>query len=114
VNFAISPKNISVYFAFLYLPFHNFHMKVGHSFERLISCYSGAFEDIFAQVGENLISQISKSTNSRGRPGVGMLKFRIDRYIIMQQFLNLLVLLFSILTTVSPILTSITSVQSGL
>ena len=63
MNFAISPKNISVHFAFLYLPFHT------GAFERLISCYSGAFEDFFAQVGENLISQISKSSNSRGQPG---------------------------------------------
>jgi hypothetical protein len=38
------------------------------SIERLISCYSGAFEDIFAQGVENLISKISKSSNSRGRP----------------------------------------------
>jgi hypothetical protein len=41
----------------------------------------GHLKTFFAQVGENLISQISKSSKSRGRPGGDMLKFRIDRYI---------------------------------
>jgi hypothetical protein len=42
-----------------------------------------AFEDIFAQGVDNLISQISKSSNSQGwSRGRGMLKFRIDWYII--------------------------------
>ena len=43
----------------------------------------GHLKTFFAQGVENLISQISKSSNSRGRPGGGvMLKFRIDRYIM--------------------------------
>ena len=47
----------------------------------------GHLKTFFAQVGENLISQISKSSNSRGRPGGGMLKFRIDRYIRLHDIL---------------------------
>ena len=44
----------------------------------------GHLKTFFAHGVENLISQISKSSNSRGWPGGGgvvMLKFRIDRYI---------------------------------
>ena len=41
----------------------------------------GHLKTFFAQGVENLISQISKSSNSRGQPGGGMLMFRIDRYI---------------------------------
>ena len=41
----------------------------------------GVFEHIFFQVAGNLKSQILKSSNSRRLPG-GMLKFRIDRYIM--------------------------------
>ena len=45
----------------------------------------GHLKTFFAQGVDNLISQISKSSNSRVWPGGGgggvMLKFRIDRYI---------------------------------
>ena len=45
----------------------------------------GHLKTFFAQGVENLISQISKSSNSRGRPGGGMVKFRIDRYITVKR-----------------------------
>ena len=70
MNFVILPKNISVYFVLLYLLFHNFHMKVGHLNAQFLVTVRH-LKTFFAQGVENLISQISKSSNSRGRPGGG-------------------------------------------
>jgi hypothetical protein len=67
VNFAILPKNISVYFVLFVLLFHNFHMKV-EAFERLISCYNGAFEDFFCTGG----GEFDQSNFKKFKfPGVG-------------------------------------------
>jgi hypothetical protein len=64
-------------FCIYYLLFHNYRTKVG------IWTHLGHLKTFLGV--ENLISQISKSSNSRGWPGGGgMLKFRIDRYITRQ------------------------------
>jgi hypothetical protein len=52
-------------FCIYYLLFHNYRTKVG------IWTHLGHLKTFFAQGVENLISQISKSSNSRVRPGGG-------------------------------------------
>ena len=55
----------------------------------------GHLNTFFAQVVGNLKSQILKSSNSRRLPGEGMLKFRIDRYIMRITFNWAIILMYS-------------------
>ena len=50
MNFAILSKNISVYFVLFVFTVSKFSYE-GGAFERLISCHSGPFEDIFCTGG---------------------------------------------------------------
>ena len=53
---------VTVYLLSYVVISHNFLFD-GEAFECLVSCFDGAFEHFFAQVTENLKSQILKSSN---------------------------------------------------